>query len=423
MSIKRRNKIFHLIKRVPKRYAAIETRKTVWISLHTDSESVARQKAPAAWGEMIEAWEARLAGDTEDAEKRFDAARELAQKRGYRFLSADKVAQLPRGEFLDRVRAVVDDQGEPDKIEAAAVLGGAQAPQVTVEKALELFWDLAKDKTLGKSDDQLRRWKNPRIKAVSNFVKVIGNKPLAEVSRDDMLDFRDWWFEKLAKDGLTANSANKDLVHLGNIWKTVNSMKRLGLALPLGGLSFKQDDKSQRLPFSSDWIRTRLLAEGAFDGLNTEARCIVLGMVNTGYRPSEAAGLLPEHIHLEGKVPFISIEPVGRQLKNKQSIRQIPLTGVSLDAFKECPNGFERYRESSSTLSGTVNKYLRANGLSETPDHTLYGLRHSLEDRMIAGGVDERIRRDIFGHALNRERYGKGATLEHKHKILQDIAF
>jgi hypothetical protein len=32
----------------------------------------------------------------------------------------------------------------------------------------------------------------------------------------------------------TANSANKDLIHLGDVLKTVNTMKRLGLALPLG---------------------------------------------------------------------------------------------------------------------------------------------------------------------------------------------
>ena len=65
---------------------------------------------------------------------------------------------------------------------------------------------------------------------------------------------------------------------------------------------------------------------------------------------------------------------------------------------------------------------MRENGLFETPDHVLYSLRHSFEDRMLAAGVDERIRRDIFGHRLDRERYGAGATLEHKRDILQAIA-
>ncbi|CAM3988479.1 hypothetical protein GQF56_15160 [Rhodobacter sphaeroides] len=43
---------------------------------------------------MIEAWEAKLAGDTQDAAQMFEAARELAAKRGMRFLSYDKVARL-----------------------------------------------------------------------------------------------------------------------------------------------------------------------------------------------------------------------------------------------------------------------------------------------------------------------------------------
>jgi integrase len=130
---------------------------------------------------------------------------------------------------------------------------------------------------------------------------------------------------------------------------------------------------------------------------------------------------MPEHIRLDHDIPHIAIEPVGRQLKNDQSQRVIPLTGVSLDAFRECPKGFPTYRFKDK-LSDTVNKFLRENGLLETPDHVLYSLRHSFEDRMLAAGVDERIRRDIFGHQLDRERYGMGATLEHKRDILQDIA-
>src|SRR3546814_11272622 len=65
--------------------------------------------------------------------------------------------------------------------------------------------------------------------------------------------------------------------------------------------------------------------------------CILLALINTGARPSEIASLLPEHIHLSGPVPYISIEPVGRKLKNPQSKRVIPLVGVSLAAFKDHP--------------------------------------------------------------------------------------
>lgn len=421
MTIVRRGSNFHLRQRVPLRYRRVEPRVTVWISLHTDSESVARQKAPLAWQHLIEAWEAKMAGDTGDAERRFEAARELAAVRGYRYMTAGQVATLPREELLARVEAIPVRNDKPDKVEAAAILGGASEPKITVSRALELYWSLAAEQAIGKSEDQVRRWKNPRKKAVANFIAVVGDKPIADITGDDMLDFRLWWTEKMETEDLTPNSANKDLVHLGSVLKTINKLKRLGLVLPLSDLSFKQGEKRQRPPFSVDWIKTKLLAPGALGGLNTEARCILLGMVNTGYRPSEGAALTKAQIRLEAKVPHISIEPIGRQLKSTYARRIIPLAGVSLEAFKECPDGFPRYADNPS-LSATVNKFMRANGLMETPEHSLYSLRHSFEDRMLAAGIDDRIRRDLFGHSLTRERYGNGASLEHLAEVIQGLA-
>ena len=178
-----------------------------------------------------------------------------------------------------------------------------------------------------------------------------------------MLDFRQWWMDKIATEDLTPNSANKDLTHVGSVLKTVNKMKRLGLVLPFTDLALKAGEARPRPPFSNKWITEKILTPGALNGLNTEARCIVLGMVNTGYRPSEGAALLPHHIHLEHAVPHISIEAEGRQLKSAYAKRIIPLAGVSLAAFKECPDGFPRYRDNPE-LSDTVNKFLRdTNGL------------------------------------------------------------
>ena len=411
-----------LYRRVPKRYEAVEPRKFVWVSLHTDSQSIASSKASVAWDHMIEGWEARLAGDSSDAETRFAAARDLAAVRGFRYINAASVAKLPLDELLQRVEAVETKRGQPDFKEAAAILGGASEPPITIGRALELFWTLAADRTIGKSEDQLRRWKNPYIKAVKNLIDVVGDKAIAQITGDDMLDFRQWWMEKIATEELTPNSANKDLTHVGSVLKTVNKMKRLGLVLPLTDLALKPGEARQRPPFGNAWIRDKILAPGALKGLNTEARCIVLGMVNTGYRPSEGAALLAHHIHLDHAVPHISIEAEGRQLKSTHAKRIIPLAGISLAAFRECPGGFPRYRDNPG-LSDTVNKFMREHGLLETPGHTLYSLRHSFEDRMLAAKVDDRIRRDLFGHSLARERYGKGASLEHLLEVVQAIAF
>lgn len=419
-----RGTTYHVRRRVPGRYASVEPRGQIWVSLHTDSPTVARRKADALWGELIEGWEARLAGNTADAEARFAAAAELARVRGHRYLASAQVAQLPIEELLLRVEAVPErraarDAGTsvPDQIEGDALLGGVAEPPITLSRALEAYWDVARDKVLGKSDDQVRRWRNPRVKAIRNLVAVVGDKPLGDLTRDDLLTFRDWWVDRLMSEQLTPNSANKDLIHLGEVLRTVVSRKRLAVDLPLGDLSFREGEAGQRPSFSTEWLRERLLAPGALGGLNDEARCSTLAMVNTGARPSEVAGLVPDHIRLDDAVPHIRIEPEGRQLKSARARRAIPLLGVSLEALREMPGGFPRYRDKAG-LSATVNKYLRAHGLCETPQHTLYSLHHAFEDRLLSVGVDERIRRDLLGHRLDRERYGAGATLGHTARVM-----
>jgi integrase len=410
MALRKRGKIYQLVRRVPRRFRSVEPRETVWISLHTDSEAVANMKAPMAWSQMVEAWEAKLAGDTTDAEARFEAAKELAAIRGFQYLPATKVAKLPREELLKRIEAVSAPENQPDKLEAAAILGAVKEPKITVSRALELYWGLAKAKRLGKSEAQVRKWEAPIKQAVRDFNTVVGNKAIDEITRDDVRSFRDWWIERIEAEDLNPSTANKNMDHFGKVLKLVNEEKRLGLVLPLGGLRLEEGEKNTRPPFSVNWIKDRILASGALDGLDEEARAIVLVMVNTGARPSEIAALRAATIRLKHNVPHISIEPDGRKMKTKHSRRVIPLVGISLEAIRNFPDGFPRYRGTDG-LSKVVNDYLTATGLRETPAHSLYSLRHSFEDRMLGAGVDERIRRDLMGHRLTRERYGKGPDL------------
>lgn len=58
----------------------------------------------------------------------------------------------------------------------------------------------------------------------------------------------------------------------------------------------------------------------------------------------------------------------------------------------------------------------------ESPEHSLYCLRHSFEDRMLMAGIDERLRRDFLGHRLDRERYGSGGDLAFRHGEISKVA-
>lgn len=425
LTFMRRGSTLHIRKRVPGRYRRVESREFIWISLHTDSETQARLKAPTIWQEMIEAWEAKMVGATADADAAFEAAKNLAARRGFRYLPAAEVAKLPTQEIIDRVQAVMkrSKPRQPDMIEAAALLGGAAPAIPTVSKALDTYWSISDAKLTGKSKDQIRRWENPRKKAVAGFIKAVSDLRIDEITTEDLYGFRSHLARRVAAGEIVASSANKDLIHLLSVIEDVARAKSIKLRFDRTKLMLKEDEAGHRPPFTPDWIRDKLLAPGALDGLNPEARAILLGMVNTGYRPSEGAMLTADQIKLDVPIPFISIEPVGgRSLKTKHSKRIIPLVGVSLQAFKAFPNGFPRYADNPS-LSATVNKYLSENGLLQSDKHSFYSLRHSFEDRMLAAGVDERIRRDLMGHALQRMRYGDGAAMKHLQDVVAKIAF
>ncbi|MGY8663480.1 hypothetical protein Q3C01_14050 [Bradyrhizobium sp. UFLA05-109] len=119
----------------------------------------------------------------------------------------------------------------------------------------------------------------------------------------------------------------------------------------------------------------------------------------------------------------MKILPEGRRLKTADSQRDIPLVGAALAAMKKRPEGFPRYRDKSSNLSAVLNKFLLTNGLRPTKDHTVYSLRHSFKDRLIAAEAPDSLIDSLMGHKTYKPKYGKGPSLELKLKYLQRIAF
>tara|TARA_R110001606_G_scaffold384882_1_gene548015 strand:+ start:4800 stop:6092 length:1293 start_codon:yes stop_codon:yes gene_type:complete len=413
-----RGDTWYLVRRVPGRYAQIEPRQKVRVSLATDSREVADAKAPMVWQQMIEAWEARLAGDTSDAQGRFDAAKDIAQSRGFRYLPAAKVARLPIEELVNRIEASVDSRGNVDPVTADALLGAVQAPELTVSKALDKFYEVEAVRVKGKSADQLRRHKAPRLKATRNFIKVVGDKPLDQITTRDLFDFRQWWQKRVTAGEVEPATANKDMVYLIAMWKPVARDAQLSLKINTDGVMFDEGKKKTRPPFSPAWIKDKLLP--GIIRMNGEARGIIELMVNTGARPSELSALNHETICIDADVPYIHIRPEGRTLKSQFSERFIPLVGISLEAAKRNRAGFPTYADNPA-LSDTVNKYFEENALKETPRHTFYSLRHSFESRMLKADFPERLKAELMGHRIQREKYGE-IDLEHVRGWLLKIA-
>lgn len=340
---------WYYVKRVPKRFAHVDPRQRVTRALFTDSETEARKKAVAVEAEIMAYWESLAAGRSGDAAAAYAAARRLAAARGVVYRPAEVLADGPIDDLLSRLESLVRPDGTFAPLtDAASVLGAVPAPTVTVSGALSEFFDFTKiERLTGKSESQVVRWKKPRERAVATFIRLNGDLAMRDVSRFHAQAVRDHWAERITSEGVDKGSANKDIGHLSDLFRSWAEYHQIDMPNPFDKLRFRgRRTKTVGLTFSDDFIRNALLADGALDGLNEEARDVLLVMVNTGARPSEILGCALEAFQVAAKIPHLDIgRQVERVLKTETAPRQIPLLGVSLNAARRIARrgGISRY--------------------------------------------------------------------------------
>lgn len=422
----RRGDVYWYRRRTPLDVRDVEPREVVHFSLHTDSEGTARSKAEEITRASDEAWELLRADQAEAARDRLERIKRIARSRGFTWRAVEDVAAADLSELLARIEALEGShrpEQPPNPDLKAALLGTAQEPDVSLDDARDRYFEVTKDIQRGKTAEQLRVWKGAYLRAWKSFADAVGDRPLGAVTRAELLDWCDTLWERVEAGEISVETANKQISLTSAMCSALE--KRDRLAVPnFRDLRFSGADSSRREPFSNAWIQDRLLAPGAFAGLNPEARAIFYAMVETGMGVSEAVNRPPEQIILDAEIPHVRVRPTAtRQLKTKVRARDIPLVGVSLMAYQAFPQGFQRYWDRETAASAVILKYMRSNGLRETENSTNYGLRHSFEDRMIEAGADERMRSEMMGHSYKREKYGLGPTLEVKAALLRRMAF
>jgi len=430
--LKRRGTRWYYVRRVPKEYEFFDQRGTVYKSLKTESLELARARRDALVEADNQYWLSVMASGalpTDIAMRAYKAAQRRAMAKGFVYTPVQDLADVATlEEIIERLKAIPKDP-VPDKKEAEAVLGLVERPSLKISEAMNLYCtEIAVSELLGKSDEQKKSWRKVKMRALNNFVALNGDLPMHEITRDHARKYYNWWAGRLApKDGskpLTANSANRDI---GNIRKLYRQFWEYegdeGRENPFRNLSFAKQPPKDVPHFTDDFVRTKFLKPGIFDGLNADATLLVYAMIETGCRPSELSNLLPENIVLDAEVPFIRIRPRSdRQLKAKASSRDIPLVGCSLEAMRRAPNGFPRYRDKGNVMSKAIMDGLRVRGLQATPDHRLYSLRHSFEKRMLEAGLDYGLRCLLMGHKNSRPSYGDGGSMAYRRDELMKIA-
>jgi len=370
-------------------------------------------------------------GVNDPARRRYEAAVKRVEAVGFTFHSASDLERPEAFEdLMERVRQLLASGREEL---AEPLLGAVDTPRTVISEAFKLYCDeIVADELVGKSKAQRDQWKKVKQRAVNNFVGLVSDKAMVDISRDDATKVYRHWLSRIApKEGAPTaapNSGNRDIGNLRVLYEAY--FKHMGDSErknPFNGLSFSMKIKKSRPPIPTEWIRTNILKVDVLAGLNEEARGILLIMIETGARPSEIANLEPTAIRLSHRVPHLAIEPREdpddpREIKTASSRRDVPLVGVALAAAQRHKAGFPRYRDRENDLSAALNKYLRENKLFPTPRHTLYSFRHSFEDRMKDAGIEDELRRLLMGHTVDRPKYGSGGSLEWRQAELKKIA-
>lgn len=418
------------VRRVPAKIAHLDPRPFVRMSCDTTVLAQAIIMRDKLNAETEAFWDALLSGTAEDAHEQYQAAVTRARLEGFVY-RRDGLRGVSDRELVDRLRrlGLAIEKGEPappsaDETQIVKALCGTLAePDLMMADLVGEYEKTTRDERRMMSDMQVRKWRLPLARAVKNVLGVIGDKPIASFSRSDAVAFRDWWYGRIEEEGLSAESANKDITHLGKMIAKISDRRDLNLPRQFRGLRFTDDSDAKRPPYSTDYIRDHLLAPGALDGLNAAARGIVLAMVNTGARPSELAGLRREDIRLEAAIPHIAIiDYPGRVLKTKFSRRDLPLIGPSLEGVKLLADADGAYKDKGGTLSGTVNSFLKENNLREDGAQSLYSLRHSFKDRLTEADAPDLIDSELMGHKFDRPDYGKGPSLAKKLEWILKVA-
>lgn len=429
--LKKRGSTWHLVRRVPTDFHDVEPRRLLTLSLRTDSKKLAAEKAAQVWDNLLEGWQALKDGRSDDADVRFKAAQRICANKGFQYLPVAEVADLPLVDLLKRVEAAIQSNGHVDANVAAATLGTVSETQLLLSQLVDHVEDLSAHENRFKNDAQLKAWRNPRKRAVKNLTAAIGgDKPVAQLTRADVLLHRRYWQDRIKQRGLDIETANKDFTNMSGMLSRYYD--DLGVEDPpriYNGVNLtdrhKKSTRKDEVPV--EFILEKWFANGALDCLNTEARDILLISIETGCRQSEIYDLPASAFQLDAPIPHIVIknEEGVRQIKNKHSARLVPLFGVALAAAKRNPNGFPRYRGKTSYSNG-VHKTLRKNGLLPR-GITVGGLRHTFESRLKGLKVQSDDRGELMGHSVTnirgREWYGDEMQLEQRAAIMQAIAF
>lgn len=232
---------------------------------------------------------------------------------------------------------------------------------------------------------------------------VLGELDLRGHTREDLIGARTELLQ-----GRKASTVNKILIRLSSVleWGVQNGKLTVAYAKRL---KITKGADSAREAFSQDQVKEIMAYCGTLGESEWERWAISLGCI-TGARIAEIRQLLKSDVvNVSGAWTISITDEDGKELKNKQSVRSVPLIdgayGFDLAAFlrfKEAANESGLFTLGAGRFSEVVNTTIRS-VLKLEADRALsfHSLRHSLASLLKAEGVPLGIAQAVLGHSSN----------------------
>jgi integrase len=248
---------------------------------------------------------------------------------------------------------------------------------------------------------------------VRRFVELIGDHAPRDVTRQHAIDYRDG-LEKRA--GLSAKSVDKHLYGMHRLYSVALSEGAADLN-PFSGVKARKGDNGKfaddgRKPFTSTHARLifKRLAE-----LQPDDQIVMRLLAYHGMRAGEVCQLRACDVQRLGGVDVVSINDAAGSIKNKPSLRDVPLHPKCRDLLKlaksKAPDAYlfdyPMWKHSrAGKFQQRANAWLRAIGITDK-NITVHSWRHTWRTMARELDMPEPISRAILGHTLGSGDHGK----------------
>jgi len=304
---------------------------------------------------------------------------------------------------------------------------------------------------------------------VRRFTEIKGDKPVAEITKADVRDFKTACMQipRCRKHGtislplpelvarfkgrevqrLTPRTVNKMLAGLGAIlsWCVANGYIETN---PAKGMRVPNPKVvgQRRLPFTAEDLKAIFEDSPVYKdgkryrgGGGEAAYWIPILALYTGMRLEEIGQLHIEDVKQEGEIWYLDVNTLheDKAVKTMSSIRKVPLHTAVLNLgfipyVKKMQRQGHRHvfphltpkgEKRTGNFSKWVNRYISEKcGISD-PRKVFHSFRHTFKDACREAGIARELHDRITGHSLGNigDTYGVGPGLEYIHKAMDKL--